>query len=87
MAHYVLFFAEHEPITYEHNGYYQIPDQAPWIKEWRPARSWLTGSPGPEATRDEARKFAADIRHELETRGLLGEKLALGGSMASPAGR
>ena len=80
MAHYVLFFAEHEPIAYEHNGYYhQMPDQAPWIKEWRPARSWLTGSPGMDASRSEAKKFAAEIRHELEVRGLLGEKLALGG--------
>ena len=52
MCRYVLFFAEHDPVMYEHNGYYhQMPDQCPWIKEWRPARSWLTGSPGPEAMR------------------------------------
>jgi Xaa-Pro aminopeptidase len=80
MVRYVLFFAEHDPVMYEHNGYYhQMPDQAPWIKEWRPARSWLTGAPGIEACRDEAKRFAADIKGELEKRGLLGEKLGLGG--------
>lgn len=80
MCRYVLFFAEHDPVMYEHNGYYhQMPDQAPWIKEWRPARSWLTGAPGLAACHDEAKRFAADIRHELEARGLLGEKLGLGG--------
>ena len=77
---YVLFFAEHDPVMFEHDGYYhQMPDQAPWIKEWRPARSWLTGAPGLEASRDEAKKFAAEIHHELKTRGLLGEKLGFGG--------
>ncbi len=80
MVRYVLFFAEHDPVMYEHNGYYhQMPDQAPWIKEWRPARSWLSGSPGLEASQDEAKQFAADIKSELEKRGLLGEKLGLGG--------
>lgn len=80
MCRYVLFFAEHDPVMYEHDGYYhQMPDQAPWIKEWRPARSWLTGAPGLDACQDEAKQFAADIRRELESRGLLGEKLGLGG--------
>jgi Xaa-Pro aminopeptidase len=75
----VLFFAEHDSVMYEHNGYYhQMPDQCPWIKEWRPARSWLTGSPGPEACAAEAKAFAAEIKTELEKRGLLGEKLGLG---------
>ena len=50
MCRYVLFFAEHDAVMYEHDGYYhQMPDQCPWIKEWRPARSWLTGAPGPAA--------------------------------------
>ena len=40
MCRYVLFFAEHDPVMYEHDGYFhQMPDQCPWIKEWRPARS------------------------------------------------
>ncbi len=80
MCRYVLFFAEGDPVMYEHDGYYhQMPDQAPWIKEWRPARSWLTGAPGLDACQDEAKQFAADIHRELESRGLLGEKLGLGG--------
>ncbi|SRR5581483_9742979 len=80
MCRYVLFFAEHDPVMYEHDGYYhQMPDQCPWITEWRPARSWLTGAPGPSACLDEARAFAAEIKAELEKRGLVGEKLALSG--------
>jgi Xaa-Pro dipeptidase len=79
MCRYVLFFAEHEPVMYEHDGYYhQMPDQCPWIEEWRPAHSWLSGAPGPEACADEAKAFAGEIKFELEKRGLLGEKLALG---------
>src|SRR3990172_8391302 len=80
MCRFVLFFAEHDPVTYEHDGYYHMmPDQASWIKEWRPARSWLTGACGLEASQDEAKQFAADIKQELQSRGLLGEKLGLGG--------
>ncbi len=80
MCRFVLFFAEHDPVMYEHNGYYHMmPDQAPWIKEWRPARCWLTGACGLEASQDEAKQFAADIKQELQTRGLLGDKLGLGG--------
>ena len=63
MCRYVLFFAEHDPVMYEHDGYYhQMPDQCPWIKEWRPARSWLTGAPGPEASAVEAKAFAGEIK-------------------------
>ncbi|MCZ6450607.1 MAG: M24 family metallopeptidase [Deltaproteobacteria bacterium] len=80
MCRFVLFFAEGDPVMYEHDGWYhQMPDQAPWIKEWRPARTWLTGAPGMEACRDEAKQFAADIRGDLKARGLLDEKLGLGG--------
>src|SRR6059036_1716978 len=72
MCRFVLFFAEHDPVMYEHNGYYHMmPDQAPWIKEWRPARCWLTGACGLEASQDEAKQFAADINQELQSRGLL----------------
>jgi Xaa-Pro dipeptidase len=82
MVRYVLFFAEGDPVMFEHDGWYhQMPDQAPWIKEWRPARAWLAGAPGPEACQDEAKQMAADIRRELEARGLLGEKVAMGGGV------
>lgn len=77
---YTLFFAEHDPIVFEHAGWFQqIPDQAPWIKHWRIARAWLGGAPGNEACRDEAKIFAAEIHQELKERGLLGEPLGLGG--------
>jgi len=79
MVRYVLFFAEDDPIMFEHDGWYhQMPDQAPWIKHWRPARAWLGGSCGPEASQEEAKVFAAEIRHELQARGLLNEPLGLG---------
>ena len=58
MCRYVLFFAEHDAVMYEHDGYYhQMPDQCPWIKEWRPARSWLTGAPGPGRLRGRSESF------------------------------
>ena len=76
MCRYTLFFADHDPIMYEHSGHFhQMPDQAPWITEWRPARAWLTAACGIEAAKDEARQFAADIRDELKSRGLLNEKI------------
>ena len=80
MCRYVLFFAEHDPVMYEHSGHFhQMPDQAPWIKEWRPARAWLTGACGTEASKYEAKQFAADIKKELKSRGLLGEKVGFSG--------
>ncbi|MFB3885005.1 MAG: M24 family metallopeptidase [Thermodesulfobacteriota bacterium] len=80
MVRYVLFFAEHDPVLYEHDGWYhQMPDQAPWIKNWRIARAWLSGAPGPGATQQEAKIFANEIYQELKERGLAGEPLGLGG--------
>ncbi len=77
---YVLFFAEHDPVVFAHAGWHvQLPLDAPWIKQWRVARSWLAGAPGPEATQKEARLFAQEIRAELEARGLAKEKLGLVG--------
>ncbi len=75
---YVLFFAEGDPVVFAHAGWHrQMPDQAPWIKNWRIARAWLGGACGPEATREEAKLFAADIHQELQGRGLAGEKMAI----------
>jgi Xaa-Pro aminopeptidase len=56
-----------------------MPDQAPWIKNWRIARAWLSGAPGPEASQHEAKIFANEIQQEIKERGLLGEPLGLGG--------
>src|SRR4030042_5461726 len=81
---YVLFFAQGDPVMFEHDGWYhQMPDQAPWIKNWRIARAWLSGAPGFEASREEAKIFAVEIHQELKDRGLLGEPLGLGGFDAS----
>ncbi len=75
---YVLFFAEHDPVVFEHAGWLaQMPDQAPWIKHWRIARAWLGGICGPEAVKEEARVFAAEVLEEMKSRGLAGEKLGL----------
>ena len=75
---YSLFFVEHDPIIYAHAGsYHQMPDQMPWIKEWRIARSWLSEIAGPEATKEEVGLFAREIQGELKKRGLAGEKLGI----------
>lgn len=75
---YVLFFAEGDPVVFAHAGWHQLmPDDAPWIKHWRIARSWLGGIGGAEAVQEEAKLFAADIHRELSERGLAREKLGL----------
>ena len=78
--YYVLFFAEHDPVVYHHAGdHLQQPDQAPWIKNFRCARSWLGGTVGPEASRAEAKLFAAEIADELRQRGVAKEKVGIFG--------
>jgi Xaa-Pro aminopeptidase len=75
---YALFFAEHDPVIYAHAGsYHQMPDQMPWVKEWRIARSWLMEIAGPEATQEEVTLFAKEIQDELKKRGLAKEKLGI----------
>ncbi len=75
---YALFFVEHDPVIFAHAGsYHQMPDQMPWIKEWRIARSWLAEIAGPKATQEEVGLFAKEIRDELKNRGLAGEKLGI----------
>jgi Xaa-Pro dipeptidase len=75
---YALFFAEDHPVIFAHAGsYQQMPDQIPWIKHWRIGRSWLSEIAGSEATADEVRFFAKEIRAELQKRGLAKEKLGI----------
>lgn len=77
---YVLFFAEDDPVVFAHAGsYHQMQDQAPWIRHWRIARSWLQGICGLGAAREEADLFARDVYRELESRGLTGEQLGIVG--------
>lgn len=77
---YTIFFAEHDPVVFAHAGpYHQMQDQAPWIKHWRIARAWVQNICGPEATQEEAKLFAQEIRKELQEKGLAKEKLGIVG--------
>lgn len=80
--YYCLFFAEHDVVLYDHAGHYQqMCDQMPWMKQenFRIARSWLGGIPGPEATHEEALLFAKEIKQELQAKGLAKERLGVAG--------
>ncbi len=75
---YALFFVEHDPVIFAHAGsYHQMPDQMPWIRNWRIARSWLAEIAGPGATQEEVGLFAKEIREELKNRGVAGERLGI----------
>lgn len=76
---YCLFFAEHEPIIWEHAGRYERQNEWPWVKpeNWRIARCWLGGVCGTEATHETAKLFASEIVRELKDRGLQDEKLGV----------
>lgn len=75
---YVLFFAEHDPVLFEHAGYFhQMQEEAPWIKNWRIARCWFKGACGPEASQEESEAFAADIYEEIKARGLADEPVGV----------
>lgn len=79
---YCLFSAEHETVHWIHAGYYeQWKDQVPWIKpeNWRIGRSWLGEICGVDATREEAKLFAAETAQELKEKGLTGEKIGVTG--------
>jgi Xaa-Pro dipeptidase len=77
---YVLFFAEHDPVVFQHAGYlHNYPAEAPWIEEWRLARNWVNRGCGPEATAEEAAVFADGVYKELADRGLLAEPLGVVG--------
>ena len=76
---YVLFFAEHDPVLFAHAGSYQMPEDTPWIKNWRIARATLCDICGPEAAQEEVALFAQEIRSELQERGLVNEKLGIVG--------
>ncbi|MGO4587459.1 M24 family metallopeptidase [Arthrobacter sp. 21a14] len=75
---YALFFADEEPIVFAPAGsLQQMPDQAPWITQWRPAISWLGGVAPSSAIAELSAVFAAQIRDELASRSLEGEQLAV----------
>jgi Xaa-Pro aminopeptidase len=76
---YCLFFAEHDPVIWEHAGRYERRGDWPWVKpeNWRIARCWLGGVCGTEATLETAKLFATEVVQELENKGLEGEKLGV----------
>jgi len=75
---YALFFAESETVLFAPAGsLQQMPDQAPWIKDWRPAISWLGGVAPASAIDQLSTQFAGQIRDELAARSLLDEPLAV----------
>jgi Xaa-Pro aminopeptidase len=76
---YCLFFAEHEPIIWEHAGRFERLNEWPWVKpeNWRIARCWLGGVCGDEATTETSKLFASEIAQELKDRGLQDEKLGV----------
>jgi Xaa-Pro aminopeptidase len=77
-AGYALFFADHPPVVWAPAGsYHQMPDQAPWIREWRIARSWLEGPTPQSAAEAESKLFAEEIVAELRQHGLEREPLAV----------
>lgn len=77
---YVLFPAEGDSVVFHHAGWLPVyPGEAPWIKEWRLARNWLSRGPGEEASRLEAERFAKEVKQELVAKGLQNEKLAVVG--------
>ncbi|WP_104182156.1 Xaa-Pro peptidase family protein [Arthrobacter sp. B0490] len=75
---YALFFAEGETILFAPAGsLQQMPDQAPWITQWRPAIAWLGGVAPASAIAELSADFAEQIREELAARSLTGERLAV----------
>jgi Xaa-Pro dipeptidase len=77
---YVLFFAEYDPVVFQHAGYYHnYPPEAPWIMHWRLARNWVNRGCGPEATDEEAGLFADGVQRELIEHDLDDEPLAVVG--------
>src|SRR5206468_1861504 len=67
-------------IVFHHAGWIRFyPAEAPWIKDWRLARAWLSSGPGPEAADEEAKKFADGVHQALVERKVDKEQLAVVG--------
>jgi Xaa-Pro aminopeptidase len=76
-SRYGLISADHEPVLYESHG--TVAGVHPWIKpeNIRQSFHWANQAPGPEATWESAKKFAASIKRELEEQGLAREKIGI----------
>lgn len=77
---YALFFAESDPIFYEHADIgLHVRKHCPWLKpeNIRSAYTWMNGLPGPKATKISAEKWAKAIKEDLKQKGLEGEPLGI----------
>ncbi len=75
---YCLFFAEGDPIIFAHAGsYQQMPEEMPWVKHWRIARSTCGDIGTAAAIKEEYDLFAKEIQQELQQRKLENEKLGI----------
>lgn len=75
---YALFFLDHDPVIFAPAGsLQQMPDQATWITEWRPAYSWMDGVAPPSAQKQQAERFARQVKAELEAKSLGQDHLAV----------
>ena len=77
---YVLFFAESDPIIYEHADIgIHLRKNSPWLNpdNIRSAYTWVGGIVGAKATRMSAEKWAKAIKEDLKQHGLGSEPLAI----------
>jgi len=76
-SRYALISADHDPVLYESHG--TLSGIHPWVKpeNIRQSFHWANQAPGPDASWDSAKKFAASIKRELEEQGLVKEKLGI----------
>ncbi len=76
-SRYTIISADHDPVLYEHHG--TVAGIHPWIKpeNIRQSFHWANQAPGPDATWESARKFAASIKRELEAQGLAKERVGI----------
>lgn len=76
-SRYTLITVDHDPVLYESHG--TVAGIHPWIKPGtiRQSFHWANEAPGPDATWDSAKKFAAEIKRELEAQGFAKEKIGI----------
>ncbi|OPY74857.1 MAG: Creatinase [Syntrophorhabdus sp. PtaU1.Bin050] len=84
-SRYAIVSADHDPVLYEPHG--TLAGIHPWVKpeNIRQSFHWANQAPGPEATWDSAKKFAASIKRKLEEQGL--EKEIIGIDSVDEPGR
>jgi Xaa-Pro aminopeptidase len=77
---YILFFAEEDPIVYEHADIgIHLKKNSPWLNpdNIRAAYTWVGGIVGPNATKITGDKWAKAIQEDLKQKGLDKEPLGI----------